>query len=299
MDITIEDADKLYLKANKKLDSFTLFGNKYEYALNLLEESLSKFKMLKSHDNVAKVALKMSMIYIVLKNNCEAAKYNVEAYMAYKYNIAISEVQFELAVTCLEKAIELYKNNGNNGMVSKYYKELGDIHEIIYKNKAIEYYYNAIDYNNFEDDIFRNNECKLKIAYLYLQLYKYEYAADTYEDVIKNYINNNCFKRYIKSLFIKAGICRMIHFNSKQMYDKINEYKKLDTTFEKYNECNFLLDLTKAIELSNSNKFSAIITDNSTTIKLDKLILNILSTIKNKIKLSNIYEDDNIINDTY
>ena len=292
MEDTIEHANQLFIKANKKLNGFSFFGDKYEDALELFEKSLNKYKILKSYKNVANVALIMSSIYIKLKNTYEAAASYIEAYKAYKNIITLSDENFELTKNYLEKAIELFKNIGNFNMVSKYYKELAELHEVNYIKEAIEYYTKAIDFYNLENNSINSDICRQKMAILYTQVGDYNVAANIYEDISKNFINNNSLKYQVKSLLMNAEICRMVNFCHKQMFEKLNEYKNIDVTFETSREYNFLFNLIKSITSYNLNDFSLAVFNYNDMTKLDDWKLNALLTIKNNIQIAELNELD-------
>ncbi len=290
MEDTIKKAQDVLFKAEKKINSFSLFGSnsKYEEALDLYEKSFNYFKMARCWNEVIEVAIKISKINIKLNNKYEAATYYIEASNACHYNDS------SFAYDYLNEAIKLFKDNGNFNLVAKYYKQLAELYGTNNRELAIQNYNNAIQFFDLTNENVNANQCKHQMAILYTELTNMSQAAELFEEIAKYYINHNTLKYQVKALLLNAGICKLYILNPSQMYELINSYKDIDITFDG-RECNFLINLTKAMENNNVIEFSTIINKYDDMTRLDNWKVQVLLAIKNKIVMAEFDDEEDLI----
>ncbi|WRX21116.1 hypothetical protein QQP08_013603 [Theobroma cacao] len=120
-----EDFEK---KAEKKLNSWGLFGSKYEDAADLFDKAANCFKLAKSFvliqlenvkfrgDKAGSTYVKLSNCHLKLESKHEAAQAYVDAAHCYK-KTATKE-----AISCLQQAVNMFCDIGRLSMAARYYK---------------------------------------------------------------------------------------------------------------------------------------------------------------------------------
>merc|ERR1711976_1082243 len=112
------------------------------------------------------------------------------------------------APVALQKASQIYEDEGRFNMVGRVQKEIGELfEEELEWEKAIEAYQKSADTYEAENQVATANGCLLKVATFYGTLGKYERAVEIFESLGKKATASNLGKFGAKDHFFKAGLC--------------------------------------------------------------------------------------------
>jgi tetratricopeptide (TPR) repeat protein len=127
-----------------------------------------------------------------------------------------------LAITCLQRAVKLFLDDGKFSSAAKQNQCIAEMHEedgritdaIIAYEKTCDYYEaeNSARYlSKFVCSHFISTgmACLLKAAYLSIDAVEYQRAIDILEKVAAYYATNNLTNFKCKTLFLEASICRL------------------------------------------------------------------------------------------
>ncbi|CAH9057943.1 unnamed protein product [Cuscuta epithymum] len=281
----VEKGDEFFRKAEKKLNGWSVFSNKYEDAAELYEKAANAFKLAKSWDKAGETYVKMAEIYEKLDSIHEAANAYASAGKNYK------KTNPEEAVNCLSKAVDLFKVNGRLDMAARICKEIAEIYEKDKKiAKAIVWYARAADL--FEDQKTTANQCKEKIAQFSAELENYKEAIDAYVEIAQDSVNNNLLKYGVRKHLLNAGICELCKFDVVAITNALERYQELDPTFSGTREYKLLRDLTAALDEEDVVKFTDAVKEYDSMTPLDPWRTTLLLRVKESIKAKELEEDD-------
>ncbi|KAL5539947.1 hypothetical protein UlMin_043870 [Ulmus minor] len=280
-------AEEFEKKAEKKLNSWGLFGSKYEDASDLFDKAANSFKLAKSWDRAGATYVKLANCHLKLDSKHEAAQAYVDAAHCYK-KISVNE-----AISCLEQAIHFLCDIGRLNMAARYFKEIAELYENEHSiEKSIEYYEKAADFFQNEEVTTSANQCKQKVAQFAAQLEQYQKSIEIYEEIARHSLNNNLLKYGVKGHLLNAGLCQLCKADVVAITNALERYQDLDPTFSGTREYKFLADLAAAIDEEDVAKFTDVIKEFDSMAPLDAWKTTLLLRVKEKLKAKELEEDD-------
>ncbi|PON94378.1 NSF attachment protein [Trema orientale] len=274
-------------KAGKKINGWGLFGSKYEDAADLYAKSANHFKLAKSWDKAGSVFIKLSDCYLKVDSKHEAATAYVDASNCYK------KTSTKGAISCLDKAVNIFMENGKDSMAARYCKEIGELYELEQNNeKAILYFERAAEFFETGGGATSANQCKLKVAQFSAQLEQYPKAIQIYEEVAQTSLNNNLLKYGVRGHLLNAGLCQLCRGDIVAITNALERYQDLDLTFSRTREYKLLADLASAIDEEDVAKFTDAVKEFDSITPLDTWKTTLLLRVKEALKAKELEEDE-------
>ncbi|GMP97041.1 hypothetical protein CsSME_00045448 [Camellia sinensis var. sinensis] len=154
-----------------------------------------------SGDQAGSAYVKLANCHLKLDSKHEAAGAYASAAHCYK------KTNTKETISCLEQAVNMFKEIGRLNMAARYYKEIAESYEAEQNfEQAIFYYEKAADLFQSEDVTTTANQCRQKVAQFSAQLEQYQLAIEIYEDIARQSLNNNLLKYGVKGHLLNAGI---------------------------------------------------------------------------------------------
>ncbi|KAI9110776.1 hypothetical protein K1719_018214 [Acacia pycnantha] len=274
-------------KAEKKLNSWGLFGSKYEDAADLFDKAANSFKLAKAWDKAGSTYIKLANCYFKVESKHEAAQAYVDAAHCYK------KTNINEAVSCLDEAVNIFCEIGRLSMAARYFKEIAELHESEQNiEQAIVYYEKAADFFANEEVTTSANQCKQKVAQFAAQLEQYQKAIDIYEDIARQSLNNNLLKYGVKGHLLNAGMCQLCKGDDVAITNALERYQELDPTFSGTREYRLLADIADSVEQEDVGKFTDVVKEFDSMTPLDSWKTTLLLRVKEKLKSKELEEDD-------
>ncbi|KAK4777019.1 hypothetical protein SAY86_005707 [Trapa natans] len=225
--------EEFEMKAEKKLNSWSFLGSKYEDAADLFDKAANCFKLAKAWDRAGSTYIKLAGCHLKASSTClmseskhEAASSNVDAANCYK------KTSPKDAISCLERAVNLFMEIGRLNMAARYYKEIAELNESDQNIEgAIDNFERAAELFESEEVTTSANQCKQKVAQFAAQLEQYQKAIEIYEAIAKHSLNNNLLKYGAKGHLLNAGICQLCKGDVVAITNALDRYQDLDPTF--------------------------------------------------------------------
>ncbi|PKI40618.1 alpha-soluble NSF attachment protein 2 [Punica granatum] len=279
-----EDYEK---KAEKKLNSWSFLGSKYEDAADLFDKSANCFKLAKAWDRAGSTYIKLADCHLKSQSRHEAASSYVDAANCYK------KTSPKEAISCLEQAVNLFMENGRLNMAARYYKEIGELYESEQNIQgAIDNFERAAELFESEEVTTSANQCRQKVAQFAAQLEQYQKAIEIYEAVARHSLNSNLLKYGVKGHLLNAGICQLCKGDVVAISNALDRYQELDPTFSGTRECRLLKDIAAAIDEEDVVKFTDVVKEFDSMTPLDSWKTTLLLRVKEKLKAKELEEDD-------
>lgn len=230
--------------------------------------------------------VKLSNCHLKLDSQHEAATACADAAKCYR------KTANKGAISCFERAMNIFLDMGRYTMAAKYCKEIGEWHEQEQNlEQAIIYFERAADYFEYQEATSLSNQCKLKVAEFSAQLEQYQKAIGIYEDIARYSLNVNLLKYGVRGHLLNAGLCQLCRNDVVAIANALERYEDLDPTFPRTREYKFLSDLATAIDEEDVPKFSGIVKEFDSIIKLDSWKVTILLRVKNALKARELDDD--------
>ncbi|KAJ0101717.1 hypothetical protein Patl1_06714 [Pistacia atlantica] len=280
-------AEEYEKKAEKKLNSWGLFGSKYEDAADLFDKAANSFKLAKSWDRAGSTYVKLANCHIKLESKHETAQAYVDAAHCYKKTNA------KEAISCLEQAVNMFCDIGRLSMAARYYKEIAELYESEQNiEQAIVYFEKAADMFLNEEVTTSANQCKQKVAQYAAELEQYQKAIEIFEEIAKQSLNNNLLKYGVKGHLLNAGICRLCKTDVVAITNALERYQDMDPTFSGTREYRLLADIAASIDEEDIGKFTDVVKEFDSMTPLDSWKTTLLLRVKEKLKAKELEEDD-------
>ncbi|KAK4277767.1 hypothetical protein QN277_015715 [Acacia crassicarpa] len=274
-------------KAEKKLNSWGFFSSKHEDAADLFDKAANSFKLAKAWDKAGSTYIKLANCYFKVESKHEAAQAYVDAAHCYK------KTNINEAVSCLDKAVNIFCEIGRLSMAARYFKEIAELHESEQNiEQAIVYYEKAADFFANEEVTTSANQCRQKVAQFAAQLEQYQKAIDIYEDIARQSLNNNLLKYGVKGHLLNAGICQLCKADDVAITNALERYQELDPTFSGTREYRLLADIADSVEQEDVGKFTDVVKEFDSMTPLDSWKTTLLLRVKEKLKSKELEEDD-------
>ncbi|XP_062092403.1 alpha-soluble NSF attachment protein 2 [Humulus lupulus] len=280
-------AEEFEKKAEKKLNSWGIFGSKYEDAADLFDKAANSFKLAKSWDRAGSTYIKLANCHLKLESKHEAAQAYVDAAHCYK-KTSVNE-----SITCLEQAVHMFCDIGRLNMAARYFKEIAELYESEQNiEKAIEFFEKAADFFQNEEVTTSANQCKQKVAQFAAQLEHYPKSIEIYEEIARQSLNNNLLKYGVKGHLLNAGLCQLCRGDVVAISNALERYQDLDPTFSGTREYKFLADIAASIDEEDVAKFTDVVKEFDSMTPLDSWKTTLLLRVKEKLKAKELEEDD-------
>ncbi|CAG9465074.1 unnamed protein product [Pedinophyceae sp. YPF-701] len=274
-----ERARQLVAKADKKLKSWGLLGNKYEDAAEYLEQATSAFKLAKAWGEAAETFLKLSDVHLKLSSQYEAATTIAEAGNCYK------KVSPPDALHCFERAADLYMQAGRLQMAARQLKEVGKACEQAGdKARAIQVYSQAADLFLGEEQPQEGYKCLLEVAQFQAETQQYVAAVGTFEQVAGFYLDNHLLKFSARGVLFSAGCCLLAAGDLSAARAALDRYREMDVKFESSREEELLEALVAAMEANDDAGFTDAVAQYDSMTRLDPWKTTILLQAKRRIQ---------------
>lgn len=284
-------------KAQKTGGMFSSFfassqESRYEDAADLYVEAANLYKLQRRNAEAGHTFEKAADCQDKAGSPDEAANTLVEAYKAYKTEVPIEASQ------CLEKAIEKFVKRGQFRRSAAFKADLGELYEneLHDTNKAIQSYEDASEWYKGDSANALASKCALKAADLYCDdsVANYAKAAQIYEQIAKESLNNNLAKWSLKEYFLKAILCRLADNNDYASANALlNRFLQWDPSFETTRECDFVTKLIEAVKEGDSDGIARAAQEYDKFARLDGLKVRLLNKIKsNVVKAPDQLEED-------
>ncbi|GAA0167982.1 membrane traffic protein [Lithospermum erythrorhizon] len=285
-------AQNLEKKAEKKLQSWDIFGGKLVGAAQLYEEAANSFKLAKSWDEAGAAYVNSANCYIKLDSKDDAVYHYVDAAHCYKKS------NINAAITCLEQSVNMFLEMRRFNISARYYKEIAELCEQEENlGKAIYYYDKAAELFESEDVTTSANQCRQKVAQFASQLEQYPKAIEIYEDIAKKSLSNNLLKYGVKGHLLNAGICRLCKGDVVTINNALEHYQDLDPPSFGTREYKLLPDLSAAIYEGDVVRFTNAVKEYDSMTRLSWICLEDKSCFESQgigegLKPKELEEDD-------
>ncbi|XP_065068301.1 alpha-soluble NSF attachment protein-like [Rhopilema esculentum] len=282
-----EERGKSFLaEAEKKIKSAgTFFGGlfggaaKLEDACDLYIRAGNAFKMAKKWSAAGGAFCEAAQIKLNdLQNKHEAGTQFVEAANCYRKS------DFEEAINCLQRAIEIFTDMGRFTMAAKHHTTMAEIYEtnIMDLEKAIHHYETAADFYKGEGSSSSGNKCLLKVALYSAQLENFAKAISIYEEVAATSLESSLLKYSVREYFFRAALCNMC-IDMEKAQNAVTKYQEMLPAFEDSREYNLIQGLITAHENEDVDAFTEAVREYDSISRLDQWYTAILLRIKKNI----------------
>ncbi|KAL3742180.1 hypothetical protein ACJRO7_017633 [Eucalyptus globulus] len=266
-------------KAEKKLNSCRWWGYKVAKATNLFRQAAFRFKLAKSWDRAGSAYTEAAKCHLKCKNTYGAARAYVLAADCYR------KTSSKEAITCLEQAVNLFKNVGSLTSAATYYEDIGELYESEQNlERAVDNFERAADLFKFEEVIPRVCECKEKLAQFAAQLEQYQKATEVYEEIALYYLKEG-LKFALRKCLLHAGLCQLSKVDIVAIENALARYQELDPTFSETSECRFLKDIANAIDKVDAVKLTDTVKEFTGITFLDSWKATLLLRVKEKLEV--------------
>ena len=281
-------------EAEKQLGKSTWFASsteqKYENAAELLEQAANAFKVGGFGEDAGKAYTRAADIYRQkLKNLGQASKCLSDAGACYKKDNPTE------AIGSYRAAISLLCDNGRLNQAAKLSKEVGELFEQEMDGDesnetvmlAVESYEQAAELFEMERANSQASNCKAKIAELVsaaLDPPDLIRAAQTYEELGKQCLDNNLLKYNAKGHFLRAVMCHLANGDSIGATQANQRYESWDYTYGDSREGKFGMQLIECVENFDSEGFATACFEFDRITKLDPWKTSILVKVKRSIE---------------
>eukprot|EP00008_Paramoeba_atlantica_P012249 CAMPEP_0201475612 /NCGR_PEP_ID=MMETSP0151_2-20130828/999_1 /ASSEMBLY_ACC=CAM_ASM_000257 /TAXON_ID=200890 /ORGANISM="Paramoeba atlantica, Strain 621/1 / CCAP 1560/9" /LENGTH=295 /DNA_ID=CAMNT_0047855745 /DNA_START=124 /DNA_END=1011 /DNA_ORIENTATION=- len=281
----LETARSMIEKGEATEKKFAWFGStsKYEEAGECYNKAGNSFKMGKSLKEAGDAYMKASKAYLTAGNKHEASSNCQHAAKAYR------KVSPPDAIKSLQQTIDYLSDQGRFNVAAKYQQEIAEIYEDNGEEDidlAIENYTAAAELFEGENQVSSSNKCLLKVAGIHGQKGNYAKAAQLFEKVAENSLDNSLLVWGCKDHFFKAGICNLAMADFDSAKAKLEQYCADDSRFASTRECTLLLSLTQACLDGDLQSYTNAIVKFDAISPLDSWKTSILLTVKKSLKES-------------
>jgi alpha-soluble NSF attachment protein len=189
------------------------------------------------------------------------------------------------AIAAYRNAIRVYTDAARFQQCARLSKELAEMHEANRNNEAaMESYSAAADFYDGEDSKSHANAMRLKLASISASDGKYAKAAELFERIAADSLDNNLLKYSARDHLLKAGLCRLCLGDAVGAARAVHNYKNMDASFAPSREGQLLDAVVKTVEDGDVDAFTNAVYEYDNISKLDDWKTSILLKIKNSIK---------------
>jgi len=251
-------------------------GTRHDEAGELFVKAGNIFKKDKQFEDAVNAFVKAANAFAQANSAHDAATSYVQAAHCAKNANNVSGV-----VDFLQRAVDIYTDEGKFSMAGKHQKEIAELFEAEKDNEnAMKAYKLAADTFGSENNEKANaRACLLKVAMYASELEDYTTAIDIFEQVAHD--NLEGLGRFsVKEYLLKAGLCKLASGDMVSMHQALDRYKDMLYTFARDRECKFLEDVLAACEAFDLDAFTRAVVDFDSITPLDPWKTTILTRIR-------------------
>ncbi len=288
---TIKKANVFIAEAQRKLkEPQFMNSNKYEQAADLFVKAGNLLKVENEFGRAAEIFYKA---------------YDCQKKQDYQYNTIQTFIQCAIchkknnnitkAIECYDIIVEQYILSGEFRNAAKYQQEVADMYTSIEDMiNALKYYRKASSNYAIQDSSHEFNTCQAKIAFILCESKNYEEAMNIYEQLAKTHVDNNLLRYKAKDYLFYASLCSFIvgECDTITVQKSLTKYKEMSGLFESSPQFEFLMHLYEAIETLDIGLFVELTKQYDSRCTLDKLQIDLLLAIKNKLSC-NVLDGEN------
>lgn len=277
-----EKGRELCDKAVKRLNSFAIFNKqaKFEDAKELFCAAAVQFKLTRNFVAAADAYVQAAECCLKLDSAFEADNLYVQAAKCCKNSSEKSGLQD--AIRYLKIVSKSQLSNNKFSSAAKTMKEIAEIYESLDEfSNAVAAYEDAAKYYQAEDSPTTANQCLLKVAdIISVKMEDFRRAAQLYEKVAIDSMDNTLTKWSVKDYFFKALLCQLAVLDASGTRLALDKYKDLNVQFGGSRECKFIEAITEAFAENDIDKFTDVVYEFDNISKLDNWKSKILLTVK-------------------
>jgi len=291
----LEEGLVLMEKADKKLENSTknklvgIFGNRFEDALELYKQAITKLKIIKNYKAVAECYMKTVQCHMKLDQKYFAA----DAYYNAGVNFRLAGLHEETA-NAFQLAANTFISCGKMANAGKALQEIAEDSE---KSKDYEgaagLYQKAGECLEAEQRNAAATECFLKSADNLMLSGRYEEAIKKYEQLSWRTVDDKLLNSVSKEALYKATICLMASMQPsedmekqvEQVQKKFDEYKDKDTKFTMTRECKIVDELLFAFEDKNLKAYQITLKNHDAIMKFSTWETDMFLKIKELLEV--------------
>eukprot|EP01025_Chloroclados_australasicus_P040894 TRINITY_DN4300_c0_g1_i1.p1 TRINITY_DN4300_c0_g1~~TRINITY_DN4300_c0_g1_i1.p1 ORF type:complete len:333 (+),score=61.24 TRINITY_DN4300_c0_g1_i1:100-999(+) len=276
------EGDRAVAAAEKKLKGNMFgFGKDPDGAIDDFKRACNNFKVASEYNaaarcqmRIAEIAEKQGEYYEVASACMEAAKLHIRA------------GGVDAAVKSLQKAKYLYIQNGKVTQAARACKELanavkdgGEDEKIL----AMRTFTEAAQLYDSESQYTEKHKMHLEAATLKCELGQYLEAAQLFESVANDYVNNNLLKYSARDHYMNAILCYMAVNDTSTAANKREEFVVNDVTFEDSRQNKLVSNCLGAMLAGKDEDFATAVSEYDSITKLDKFRVELLLAAKRHI----------------
>lgn len=250
-------------------------GVRYDEAGEIFVKAGNLYKKDKLFDDAINAFVKAANAFLQGRDLHDAASAYVNAANCAKQQNPTSAVDF------LQKAIDIYTEDGKYSQAGRHQKEIAEIFEAEKDTEnALKAYQLAADTFETENNETANTRaCLLKVAHFAAEAQDYQKAIEIFEKVAQASLEG-LGKWSVKEYLLKAGLCKLAAGDMVSMHQSLDRYRDMLYTFARDRECKFLEDLLAACENFDVEAFTRAVVEYDSITPIDAWKTSILSRIK-------------------
>ncbi|KAF8072609.1 ASNAP2 [Scenedesmus sp. PABB004] len=267
-----------FAQAQKKLKSFSFFGNKTEEAAELLEKAANYYKLGKAWREATEAYTQLAGLQIKQDSKHDAANAYVEG-----AKCAMKASPGE-GVALLQQAVHLYTDMGRLNMAARQLRDIAEAQEKQgLKDEAAAFYGQAADLFATENATSDANKARLKVAELSAEAERYAAAEEIYVDVARACTENNLLRFSAKGHLLQAGICALCYAGDDDVAVKLEQYRDIDLQFAGSREATLLEACAAALAAVDEKAFATAVAEFDSLTRLDAWKTAMLLRVKRRL----------------
>jgi len=285
-----EQGDKLMTKAfNKKKVTwvtklFSDHSSNLEESSELFTSASHKYKYIGAYDKAANACINAAKCHVELggsHNFYQGASSYIDGS---KMILKNDPNDTKNAISCLDKAVNLYIDDGRFSNAAKCKIEIGAIYEKHNDvENAINSFLKAIEWIDDTTDHHTLSATKLRIAHLYTGLKKFQDAAKLFEETAFGYMDTPTMRWSTPRYMFKAVLCILANDDFVGAQNAIERYKMICSTFETTSDYKFLSEIMTHYESNSIVDYVDSVVDYDSITKMDQWTIDVLLSIKRTI----------------
>jgi alpha-soluble NSF attachment protein len=279
---TDKKANELLLKGNKILNSKLSYlfesQHKYEDAGETFEQAGNLFKLNK-HWNEAAHAYNLSAQSFFKSDD----KYRAADQFRNAANCGkkVSQADF---VTYAQQSVDLFSELGKFSEAARVQQEIAETYDDSEDCElTLQVYQKAADLFNAANYSGKENDCLIKMTYLYIRLENYDRAIELLDSIATRKLECNLLKWSVYEQYVLGVLCQCAKKDLVAARRSLDMYTEQCVGFASQQEHIFLSKLLDALENYNVEDFTNAVVDFDNGKKLSPLLTTLLLKIKNSI----------------
>ncbi|KAH8919659.1 TPR-like protein [Atractiella rhizophila] len=277
----LQKAQKRLASSSGGLFSFGSSSSKKEEARDLFIAAANQFKISKRWQESGDCFFQAAKVAESLDERDDAMNDFWNAAKSYK------KCNPDLAVSNLERAIQILIEKGRFRQAADRKKEIGELYQEgeVDLVKALDAYEQAGDWYAQEDAHATANAMYKTVAELAVAVDPPDWkkAIERFEQVAKASLSSNLTKYSVKEYYLKAGLCRLATGDVVATRLALDNYVSQDPGFSQTREFKFLSAIADAYEKSDKDQYATEVKEYDSLTKLDSWKTRVLLQIKNAI----------------